>query len=196
MDQEKKQEHSEEDVQKSAEQEFVETVEGQLEDQDQDMQDLLNKIAILEDEAVGLKDAYLRKQADLDNYRKRMIRDKEDAIRFANKDLLQDLLPVIDDFERAIGSAEDSRDFDSFLEGVKLIEKQFVSMLEKKWGLIRMESLNQEFDPQEHEALMMIESDQHDTQTVIEDFQKGYYYQDRVLRHAKVKVAVPAKSEA
>ncbi len=161
----------------------------------EDRQTLLDRIAELEQENAEFRDTFIRKQADMDNFRKRMLRDKEDAIRYANKDLLQDLIPVIDDFERALQSAEESRDFTSFYEGVKLIEKQFVSMLERKWGLKRMDSLHREFDPQEHEALMMIESDEHDKQTVVEDFQKGYYYQDRVLRHAKVKVAVPAKQE-
>ncbi len=156
---------------------------------------LLERVSELEKENGELRDTLARKQADLDNFRKRMLREKEEAIRFANKELLQDLLTVIDDFERAIQSAEESKDFDSFHEGVKLIEKQFVSMLQKKWGLQRMESLNQEFDPQEHEALMMIESGDHDTQTVVEDFQKGYYYQEKVLRPAKVKVAVPAKGD-
>ena len=161
----------------------------------EDPQALLYRIAELEQEKTELRDTFLRKQADMENFRKRMLREKEDAVRYANKDLLQDLIPVIDDFERALQSAEESKDFTSFYEGVKLIEKQFVGMLERKWGLKRMHSLHQEFDPQEHEALMMIESDEHDKQTVVEDFQKGYYYQDRVLRHAKVKVAVPAKQE-
>ncbi len=154
---------------------------------------LEGKISELEAAFAELQDNYLRKQADFDNFRKRMIRDKEDAIRYANKDLLQDVIPVIDDFERAISSAEESKDFSSFYEGIKLIEKQFAGMLEKKWGLKRMNSLHEEFDPQQHEALMMEERDDVDTQRVIEDFQRGYFYHDKVLRHAKVKVAVPAE---
>lgn len=145
----------------------------------------------LEAEKAELKDQLLRKQADFDNFRKRMFREKDEAIKYANSSLLSDLVSVIDDFERAITSAESSTDFDGFLSGVKLIEKQFVGMLERDWGLKRMETVGKEFDPQEHEALMMEECDTCTAQTVIEDYQKGYFLHDRVLRHAKVKIGVP-----
>jgi len=139
-----------------------------------------------------LNDLCLRKQADFENFRKRMLREKEDAVRYANRSLLSDIIQVIDDFERAIASAEDSQDFDTFYTGIKLIEKQFTGMLERNWGLKRMETVGHEFDPQEHEAVMMEESPDYEVQTVVEDFQKGYFLHDRVLRHAKVKVAVPS----
>jgi len=139
-----------------------------------------------------LNDLCLRKQADFENFRKRMLREKEDAVRYANRSLLSDIIQVIDDFERAIASAEDSQDFDTFYIGIKLIEKQFTGMLERNWGLKRMETVGHEFDPQEHEAVMMEESPDYEVQTVVEDFQRGYFLHDRVLRHAKVKVAVPS----
>jgi molecular chaperone GrpE len=148
-----------------------------------------------EEEIASLKDQLLRKQADFDNFRKRMFREKEESIRYANAKLLGDLIAVIDDFERAIGSAENSTDFESFLSGIKLIEKQFVGMLERNWGLKRMETIGKEFDPQEHEALMMEECGDCATQTVLEDYQKGYFLHDRVIRHAKVKVGVPKEGE-
>ncbi len=155
---------------------------------------LQEDIIRLEEETGNLKDQLLRKQADFDNFRKRIFREKEESIKYANTALLSDLIAVIDDFERAIGSAESSTDFESFLSGIKLIEKQFVGMLERDWGLKRMITVGKEFDPQKHEALMMEECEGCTTQTVLEDFQKGYFLHDRVLRHAKVKVGVPGEA--
>ncbi len=138
-----------------------------------------------------LKDQYLRKQADFENFRKRMLREKEDSIKFANSSLLTDIISVIDDFERALQSSEDSKDFQAFHSGIELIEKQMITMLESNWGLKRFDSAGQPFDPEKHEALMMEESDEYDAQTVLEDFMKGYTLHDRVIRHAKVKVSKP-----
>lgn len=157
---------------------------------------LKDQVARQGESIVDLKDQLLRKQADFDNFRKRMFREKEESIKYANSTLLQDLVSVIDDFERAIASAEKSQDFTAFLSGIQLIERQFAGMLERNWGLKRMETIGNEFDPQKHEALMMEECADCSTQTVIEDFQKGYYLHDRVLRHAKVKVGIPAPAVA
>ncbi len=163
--------------------------------QEEQISQLEDRIKELEEENSELKSQYLRKQADFENFRKRMQREKSDAIRFANTELLLDLVTIIDDFERAIKSSEDSKDFESFHSGIKLIEKQFVGMLERKYGLSRMESEGREFDPERHEAINMEESPDYEVQTVVEDYQRGYMLHDRVLRHSKVKVAVPAKSE-
>lgn len=153
---------------------------------------LKDKITDLEKELSALKDQYLRKQADFENFRKRMFKEKDDAIKYANSNLLIDLVSIIDDFERAIKSAEESQDFSTFLTGVTLIEKQFVGMLERNWGLKRMECQGMDFDPEMHEALMAVEGEEYDRQIVLEDFQKGYTLNDRIIRHAKVKVGVPA----
>jgi molecular chaperone GrpE len=152
---------------------------------------LETKIKELEQENSELKDKYLRKQADFENYRKRMLREKEETAAYSNQQLLADLVTIIDDFERAIQSAEASRDFDSFHNGIVLIEKQFIGMLERKWGLTRLDSVGEEFDPQKHEAVMSEETQEYDHPVVVEDFQKGYLLKDRVLRAAKVKVALP-----
>ncbi|NBB90466.1 MAG: nucleotide exchange factor GrpE [Spirochaetes bacterium] len=160
---------------------------------DEEVGQLRARVQELEHENSDLKDQYLRKQADFENFRKRMTREKADAIAYANKQLLLDILQIIDDFERAIKSAEESRDFDSFHEGVALIEKQFTSMLERKWGLKRFDSEGEEFDPQKHEAVMTGEDGEHDKPVVLEDYQKGYFLNDKVLRSAKVKVSVPSE---
>lgn len=146
----------------------------------------------LERELADLREQLLRKSADFENYRRRMQRDKEEFASYANRELLLDLLPVIDDFERAIRSGEESRDFDAFHDGIVMIEKQFVSMLDRKWKLQRFDSVGEEFDPQRHEAMMTEEVPGHDRSMVLEDFQKGYVLRDRVLRPAKVKVSMPA----
>jgi molecular chaperone GrpE len=145
----------------------------------------------LEKERDELKDLLLRKQADFENFRKRLQREKEESIRYANAMLLLDLTHIIDDFERAIQSAKNSDDFASFHSGVELIEKRLTQMLEKKWGLKRFDSQGDEFDPDKHEAIMAEESENVDAPTVVEDFQRGYLLNERILRPAKVKVAQP-----
>ena len=156
-----------------------------------EVEKLQDIVSSLENENSTLKDQMLRKQAESDNFRKRVLREKEDSIKYGNSNLLMDLITIIDDFERAIKSSQESSDFDNFHSGIELIEKQFVSMLDRNWGLKRMVSVGEEFDPQLHEAIGMEESSEYDKQTVIEDYQSGYILQDRVLRPAKVKVAMP-----
>ena len=146
-------------------------------------------------EVAELRDRLLRTQADFDNYRKRMLREREESARYANAALLSDLLAVIDDFERAIRSAEESRDFAVFLQGVSMIERRMLEMLESRWGLRRFSSVGETFDPVRHEAMMRTEApaDASAGPVVIEEFQKGYFLHERVLRPAKVRVQVPAE---
>ncbi len=157
-----------------------------------ELEKLRAQIGELEAENSELKDRYLRKQADFENFRKRSIREREETVAYSNQQLLNDLVTVIDDFERAIKSAEESRDFDSFHDGIVLIEKQLITMLERKWGLKRFDSEGEEFDPQKHEAVLSEPSEEYEHPTVLEDLQKGYFLNDRVLRSAKVKVAMPS----
>lgn len=152
---------------------------------------LREKLDFLEKENSILKDQMLRKQAESDNFRKRILREKEDSIKYGNSNLLLDLITIIDDFERAIKASQESTDITNFHTGIELIEKQFVSMLDRNWGLKRMVTVGEEFDPQMHEAIGMEESTEVDKQTVIEDYQSGYVLHDRILRPAKVKVAMP-----
>lgn len=160
------------------------------------VEELTARVGELEEENSTLKDQYLRKSAEFENFRKRIQREKEDSIAFGNKQLLLDIVPIIDDFERAIRSAEDSKDFDAFHDGVVLIERQFTSMLERKWGLKRFESIGEEFDPAKHEAVTTEEKPEHDASIVLEDYQKGYLLHDKVLRSAKVKVSMPGTSSS
>jgi len=159
------------------------------------------KIADLEAKLAELNDQYLRKAADFENYRKRMVREKQEITDFANQSLLLDLLPVIDDFERAIKSAETSdlksaKDFASFYEGIVMIEKGLSTMLENKWGLKRFDSAGEPFDPNRHEAIQMEKAAGITEAVVKEDYLKGYFLKERVLRCAKVKVLMPADNAA
>lgn len=144
----------------------------------------------------GLQDELLRKQADFENFRKRLNRDKDEAIKFANTGLLLDLTAVLDDFERAISAAAQSEDFATLHSGIELIEKQLLNTLQRKWGLTRFDSAGQPFDPERHEALATAPSADHAETTVIEDYQKGYTLYGRVIRAARVRVVTPAAPAA
>ncbi len=155
-----------------------------------------SRIKALEEEASDLKDKLLRKQADFENFRKRMMRERDETARYANAALLSDVIGLIDDFERAIRSAEESKDFASFLAGISMIEKQLVEMLESRWGLKRFTSMGEGFDPNKHEAVLRVEGPADAKPTVVEEYQKGYFLNERVLRPAKVKVMVPAQVQS
>ena len=138
-------------------------------------------------ELADTKDQLLRKAADFDNYRKRTIKEKEELRQFANGDLLADLVQVLDDFERAIKSSEQARDYDALHTGIVMIESQFAQMLERKYHLKRFESVGAPFDPQLHEAISVAGPQSGET-VVVEEYQRGYQLHDRVLRTAKVRV--------
>ncbi|MDR0719898.1 MAG: nucleotide exchange factor GrpE [Treponema sp.] len=162
--------------------------------------DPAERIAALESKLAEANDQYLRKAADFENYRKRMIREKQDAVDYANQSLLLDLIQVMDDFERAIKAAEtlsqSSPEFKNFYEGVSMIEKRLSSQLENKWGLKRFESAGQPFDPNRHEAMMMDKSAGIKEPVVQEEYYKGYTLKERVVRPAKVKVLMPEEPAA
>jgi molecular chaperone GrpE len=154
-----------------------------------------DRLRAVEAESLDLRDKLLRKQADFENFRKRMIRERDDAARYANAALLTDVIATIDDFERAIRSAEESHDFDSFFQGVSMIEKRLMDTLEGRWGLRRFASTGEGFDPNRHEAVLRVEGPADARPTVVEDYQKGYFLHERVLRPARVKVMVPAQAD-
>jgi molecular chaperone GrpE len=177
--------------------ETLEENSAHLEDEDDN---LLSEVEALKEENEKLtnqlneqKEEYVRKVADLDNFRKRLLREKEAAIQFANEKLINDLIPILDDFERAIESGNQTSDVKSYAEGVELIQRHLLETLSKGWGLKRMDDIvGKEFSPHEHEAMLMEESDKVDSEIVLAELQKGYYLHDRVLRTAKVKVGKPA----
>lgn len=138
-----------------------------------------------------LTDRLLRNQAESENYKKRLLKDKEDAVRYANTSLVKDLLDPIDNFSRALQAADQSNNFDGFRDGVKMIEENMLSLLKNNWGLEVIDEENVAFDPNEHEACLMeeVEGLKEDTVTML--LQKGYKLNGRVIRPAKVKVGKP-----
>jgi len=133
-------------------------------------------------------DKFLRARAELENYRKRMQREKENIQDFAVIDLARALLPVLDDLDRALNAPRDNRHVKHFLKGIKLIEAQLFKVLEDK-GVKPVKALGEVFDPNLHEAVTVdAESDKPDN-TVVEELQRGYIYKDKIVRPAKVKVA-------
>lgn len=143
------------------------------------------------------RDQLLRKAADFENFRKRINVEKQKAIEFANESLLLDIIPIIDDFERAIQSAEASAELKNIpagkamLDGITMIEKRLVNQLDSKWGLKRFNSAGEPFNPNTHEAVLMDKSADIEEPVVAEDLVKGYTLKDRVIRAAKVKVLMP-----
>ncbi len=142
--------------------------------------------AAVSDEAAQLRDRYLRLLADFENFRRRGEREKADYYKYAMAGVLKDLLPVLDNFDRALDHAEEG---DEFHKGVSLIYKQLFDMLQKH-GLRPIEESGVPFDPNIHEAVVREEDDSVPSHTVTAVLQKGYFLHDRLLRPAMVKVAV------
>jgi len=133
------------------------------------------------------KDKMLRMAADLENFKKRMIRERDNTLKYAEENLIRDLLPTIDNLGRALDHEPDG-DIASFMEGVDMTMKGLLTTLEKA-GLTPIESVGEPFDPNIHEAMVMENSDEVADQHVIREFEKGYYYKDRLIRAAKVVVS-------
>ena len=134
-------------------------------------------------------DKMLRLQADFENTRKRLEREKQDFVKFANEGIILELLNTLDDLERAIELAQSKhQDLDAFLKGVEMILAHLYEML-KEYGVKPIEAKGKPFDPHCHEALMQIQDKNVPEHTVIEELQKGYLLNERVIRTAKVKVS-------
>lgn len=143
----------------------------------------------LSEELASFKDKYLRLFAEFDNMRKRHDREKGEFVKYANEEVLTEILGVVDDLERSVEAAKAKHeDYSALLTGVEMILGRMRELL-KKYNVKPIESLGKKFDPHAHEVLMMVESDKHDDDYVVEVFQKGYAMGDKVIRTAKVKVA-------
>ncbi|KJS74137.1 MAG: hypothetical protein JL56_09820 [Desulfotomaculum sp. BICA1-6] len=143
----------------------------------------------LEEKKAAAEDYYnrlLRLQADFDNYRRRTAREREDFARYASTTLCEALLPVLDNFQLALGAK--GQDPAKVVEGVEMIYRQLLDVLQKE-GLTPVETQGQEFDPTKHEAAMQESTDQYPDNTVISELRRGYYLKDKLLRPAMVTVA-------
>jgi molecular chaperone GrpE len=130
--------------------------------------------------------------ADLENYKKRAIREKGDILKYGNEELIKDILPFVDSLDRAL--EHDTGDIQAFKDGVALIQEQLLNCL-KKHGVKRIETADVNFDPNFHEALMQVESDQHGDNKIVSEMEKGYLLNGRLLRPSRVCVCKKTNKE-
>lgn len=152
---------------------------------------LEEKYAALEKENADLKDQLLRRAADFDNYRKRMIKEKAETAEYANANLLSDLLDSLDNFDRTVEASATATDVKAVVDGIKIINSNLVKMLEDKYGLNGYGKEGDEFNPDEHEAIGRVEEEGVEKETLKQVYLKGYKLKDKIIRHAKVMVSVP-----
>ena len=163
-------------------------------DQAAELAKLRENLQAKEKEANENYDRYLRQVAESENFRKRANRERDEAIRFANEALVKDLLPVIDNLERAVAHAKDGGNGKPLVEGVEMVLRGFFDTLAKH-GVVPIAAVGQRFDPEKHEAMAQIESGTYEPDTVVEEYHKGYLLRDRLLRPALVSVAKTPKSQ-
>lgn len=150
--------------------------------------DLEEKLKSAEQELQNYKDRLLRKAAEFENYKRRIENDQFNLLKYAAESLIIKLLPVIDDFERSLAHLKDAKDVDSIKDGIKLVYDKLMKMLEDQ-GVKPIDAVGKPFDVHYHEAIMQRKADNVEPHTVIEEFEKGYLYNDRVIRHTKVAVS-------
>jgi molecular chaperone GrpE len=157
---------------------------------------LQQRIAELEEANADLQDKFLRKHADYENYRKRMVKEKADAISYANAELMKEMLDVLDNFERAEQAALAANDIEAVKAGIEMINKNLTAILTNR-GLTKVATVGEEFNPEIHLAIAMDEDTEGKVTTpvVAEEYQAGYKLNDRVLRPASVRVTNPKKEE-
>jgi len=155
-----------------------------VEESSEEIVALKNKLTEYKTQAENNLAGWQRAQADYINFKRRSEQEKEDTVKFGNAMLLLKILPVLDDFERAIGSLPDNLKKNPWAEGIRLIEKNFKSILEKQ-GLSLIQALGESFDPRYHEAVRQAKGKEG---VIIEEMERGYKFNDRVIRPSKVVV--------
>jgi len=130
-----------------------------------------------------------RLQAEFDNYKKRVDREKAELIEYASAELVSELIDIMENLERGVASAKGSDDIDSIVKGMEMVSTQLKDILGSR-GLKPIEAVGKKFDPHYHEAMMMTPTDEYPYNTVIEEFQQGYMIKDKVIRYSKVRVSV------
>ena len=152
-----------------------------------------SEVEALRGEIAALQDRMIRLQADFDNFRRRALKEREEAYQYGHENLVKGLLATVDNLDRAIEHARksDGGDFESMLQGVELVQRELLGALANH-GVSEIEAADVAFDPNVHEAMAQTEDDSVPANTVIEVFQKGYRLRDRLLRPARVVVSKPA----
>lgn len=142
----------------------------------------------LKTDAAESHDRYLRAIADFDNFRKRQREETARRVSLAREELLLKVLPIIDNFERAVQAAEAQHSYDSLVEGVSLTLRQMQEMLARE-GVRPIEAVGEQFNPELHEAMMRVETDEYPENTIVDELERGYTIDGRVLRPSRVRVA-------
>lgn len=150
-------------------------------------EELMSKLQETEKTAAENFDKYVRIAAEFENYRKRAVREKADAIKYGNESLLRDILPLVDNVDRALEHAGTSDDFEAFKKGLKMLHEQLLCCL-KKHGVETIDTAGKDFDPNVHEAMLQVVSDEQEAGKVANEFERGYLLNGRLLRPAKVCV--------
>ena len=172
MEEEKKEEILEEEIKEEPKKE------KKVKKKSHELEELKNKLTSLEEEA-------LRAKADLINYRKRKDEEVSNMLKYANADLIMELLPVLDNFERALDNKSEDKQLENYLEGFKLIYENIKDIL-KNNGVTEIDALGKKFDPLYHHSISMRKEEGKESEEVLEVYQKGYMYKDKVLRPAMV----------
>ena len=148
------------------------------------------QLAEKEKELTEFKDKYLRALADSDNARKRMRQQSEENVRIQRENMLREVLPIVDNLERAVAAARDGGNGKPIVEGVEMVLRSMLDFL-RGHGVTQLSVVGEPFDPQRHEAIAQVESSQHPPNTVLEEHHRGYLIGDRMLRPARVSVVKP-----
>lgn len=172
--------NNQEEIENNVEESENTDVEQPSEEDANNKVELLNKIE-------DLQDRLLRSQADFENYKKRTRVEKEYIAKYANTKLIEGLLPAIDNFSRAIQSSKESENLESLVQGVKMVYRQIDEILTKE-GLEVIQTVGQPFNPELHQAVMQVETDEYESGVVVEELQKGYLLKGKVIRPSMVKV--------
>jgi molecular chaperone GrpE len=180
-----KKEHTDEQGQPAGDQN--QAAEVVIDDSPSVISEIKAKLAEKEKEATANYDKYLRAIAELDNYKKRAAKEKIEIIKYGKEDVIKDILPFVDSLDRALEHAEGTNDTQSFKEGLKLIQDQLLNSL-KKHGVERIDCCGKEFDPNFHEALMQVDGEHLEENKVVNEFERGYLLNGRLLRPSKVSV--------
>ncbi len=159
-------------------------------DQGQELESAQLEIENLKNKLEEIEQRNLRLQADFENYRKRVSKEKEDIYRYASQGLIENLLPVLDNFERALDSIKGGKDENQgYFQGIEMVYHQLIQVLSKE-GVEEIPALGEIFDPNVHHAVAQESNDEFEDQCIIEVFQKGYRLKDRVIRPSMVKVCI------
>jgi len=161
---------------------------GPESDQGGDVESLRAQLAEKDKEIAELKDKYLRTLAESENVRKRVRQQSEESVRIQREAILRDLLPIIDNLERALAASRSGTDAQTIVDGVEMTVRALIDFLRAQ-GVTPLQSVGQAFDPNRHEAVDHVASEAHPANTVVDEFHRGYLIGERVLRPARVSVA-------